>query len=350
MEIRKLNTLRGIAALIVVVSHYSNTSNFLNGVLGRGAGQLGVMLFFLLSGFLMSYLYMDKEFNGNTVYRYVVARIARIIPLYLLVVLCSYLFQKMGIIGVLYNISNKESLFSHIAFLSGTSILWTIPAEIQFYLVFVFLWWFWRSQRAQLFVLISLLMVGVIFLDFPQIKGNLSGISYDTALIRCLPYFLTGLVLGRLYVKWKTPDNLSCRIFVSSLLLIPLLYPKIYTFLTGHDHEMWMDVGILFSVSLVFFLIVFLVPDDDALVSNRIGDFLGKISYSLYLLHLPILFQIKDQAARFPELFLPIFLIMTIVVSYISYLVIENPARLAVRAIASSKWVSKDGPRSLPRH
>ena len=188
-------------------------------------------------------------------------------------------------------------------------------------------------------------MIALIFLDFPHIKGNLSEIPYNTALIRSLPYFLMGSVFGQLYVKWKTPDNLSGRIFVSSLLLIPLLYPKIYFFLTGRDHEMWMDVGIFFSVSLVFFLIIFLVPDDDALISNCIGDFLGKISYSLYLLHLPILLQIKDQAVKFPELFLPIFLIMAIVVSYVSYLVMENPLRLAVRAIASNKWVNKDAPR-----
>ena len=227
MEIRKLNTLRGIAALIVVVSHYSNTSNLLNGALGKGAGQFGVMLFFLLSGFLMSYLYMRKEFDGNEIYRYAVARIARVIPLYLVVVLCSYLLQKLGIIGVLYDIPNKESLFSHIALLSGTSVLWTIPTEIQFYLVFVFLWWFWSKGQAQLPILISFLMIALIFLDFPHIKGNLSEIPYNTALIRSLPYFLMGSVFGQLYVKWKIPDNLSGRIFVSSLLLIPLLYPPV---------------------------------------------------------------------------------------------------------------------------
>lgn len=337
MEIRKLNTLRGIAALIVVISHYSNQSNLLNGVLGKGAGQFGVMLFFLLSGFLMSYLYMGKEFNRSEVYRYAVARVARVVPLFLLVVFCSYLLQKFGITNVLYDIPNEESLFSHIALLSGTSVLWTIPAEIQFYLIFVFLWWFWRKRQAQLFLLISLLMVALIFLDFPRLMGNLYGIPYDTSLIRSLPYFLMGLIFGQLYVKWKTPDNLSSRIFVLSLLLIPTLYPKIFFLITGHNHDMWRDVGVLFSVSLVFFLITFLVPDDDPLVSNRIGDFLGKISYSIYLLHLPILWQIKSQTIKFPLLFLPIFLLLTIVISYISHLRIENFSRLAIRAIISKE-------------
>jgi peptidoglycan/LPS O-acetylase OafA/YrhL len=67
MEIRKLNMLRGLAALIVLVSHYSNATNLLNAMPGRGAGQLGVMIFFILSGFLMSYLYLKKGFTKDEV-------------------------------------------------------------------------------------------------------------------------------------------------------------------------------------------------------------------------------------------------------------------------------------------
>jgi peptidoglycan/LPS O-acetylase OafA/YrhL len=118
MEIRKLNMLRGIAALIVAVCHYSNHTNFLNGMLGRGSGQIGVMIFFILSGFLMSYLYMKKKFGKNEVSRFVIARAARVIPLFLVVVLCSYILQLFGIKGILYNIPDKASLFSHLALLS----------------------------------------------------------------------------------------------------------------------------------------------------------------------------------------------------------------------------------------
>lgn len=44
MEIRKLNMIRGIAAIIVIVSHFSNGTKWLGGILGAGAGQFGVML------------------------------------------------------------------------------------------------------------------------------------------------------------------------------------------------------------------------------------------------------------------------------------------------------------------
>ena len=63
MEIRKLNTLRGLAALIVFITHFSDITNWLGGVLGGGSGAYGVMLFFLLSGFLMTYLYLERDFK-----------------------------------------------------------------------------------------------------------------------------------------------------------------------------------------------------------------------------------------------------------------------------------------------
>ena len=60
MQIRRLNTLRAIAALIVLVGHYSNRAQLWDAVLGTRAPQLGVMLFFLLSAFLMSALYIGR--------------------------------------------------------------------------------------------------------------------------------------------------------------------------------------------------------------------------------------------------------------------------------------------------
>lgn len=300
MEIRKLNMLRGIAALIVVISHYSNETKMLNGVLGQGAGQFGVMLFFILSGFLMSYLYMDKKINKNNMLNFAIARIARVAPLFLLVVLLSFFFQRLGIKNVLYNIPDTVSLISHLALLSGDSVLWTIAPEIQFYVLFVFLWILQAKRAGYLYLFISFIFLMLIFFDFPSPTITIMGMYADTKLLMSLPYFFAGVVLGQLYKIWKSPNYLQSGIFVVTLLFIPLLYPKIFHFLTGHHHDMWKDVGILFTVSFVCFSLVFFVPDDNIILSNFIGDFLGKISYSLYLLHLPVLSFMQEPAKLEP--------------------------------------------------
>jgi peptidoglycan/LPS O-acetylase OafA/YrhL len=80
LEIRKLNSLRGLAALIVFFTHFSDITNWLGGALGGGSGAYGVMLFFLLSGFLMSYLYFDREFNKANIAGYFLARAGRVLP------------------------------------------------------------------------------------------------------------------------------------------------------------------------------------------------------------------------------------------------------------------------------
>ena len=59
-ELPVLNGIRGLAVAIVFASHASNIY-FSGAIAGWGGGQLGVMLFFLLSGFLMSHLYLHRK-------------------------------------------------------------------------------------------------------------------------------------------------------------------------------------------------------------------------------------------------------------------------------------------------
>lgn len=333
MEIRKLNALRGIAAMIVVVSHCSN-SGLLPKALGAGAGQLGVMLFFILSGFLMSYLYLDKRCDPENLRYFVVARVGRVIPLFFLVVLSSYALMKLGKNDLLYDVRDAASLISHLMFLSGDSVLWTIAPEIQFYALFVFLWWLSARCRHGLYLFISAAIILVLLLGFPNPSREVFGLTVDTKLIRSLPYFLAGVILGQLYRRWKPPLRLISGAFVSAILVIPLLYPEIFRALMGHGHGMWGDVKILLVVSLIFFVVVFFVPDENKILANPVGDYVGRISYSLYLLHMPILRVVmKLMPANLPSLiYVLAFLVATGIVASVSYSVFESPARTMIKA------------------
>src|SRR6188474_1808835 len=83
MRFPALDGLRALAAFFVVVSHFSNETQIWGGLLGTGGGQLGVMIFFLISGFLMARLYMDGPWNAAEVGAFLQKRVARVVPLYL---------------------------------------------------------------------------------------------------------------------------------------------------------------------------------------------------------------------------------------------------------------------------
>ena len=160
-QIRKLNSLRGFAALVVVVAHFSGITGWLGGYPGRGAGQLGVMLFFVLSGFLMGYLYIGQELDGTNLRRYLVARFARVVPLFALVLGLSILSPRVGFPGLLYNLQRPEEIASHLLLLDGKSVLWTIPTELHFYALFVVIWFMLRRFAPARFVFLSGIVVAI---------------------------------------------------------------------------------------------------------------------------------------------------------------------------------------------
>lgn len=340
MEIRKLNTLRGIAAIIVFVTHFSDTTNWLGGMLGGGSGAYGVMLFFLLSGFLMSLLYLDKELSKSHLINYFVARVARVIPLYLAIVFCSYYLTTTGS-NSLYYIPDLNALVAHLLFIYGDSVLWSIPPEVIFYFAFVLLWSFSPRKRGYIYLSMVATMVLLFFTNFPRIYGDINGVPYNAfTILRSLPFFFVGVIFGMHYKTLKIPKYLKKHWFVLALCLIPAMYPELSPISSDAKHKMWLSYEVLLVMSSVFFCVVFLVPDNNILLANKLGDFLGKISYSLYLLHLPIIIKV-EQLNLAIELKLLLSLMLSILLAYLSYRYFERPVAKLIRGLSSKTTNTK---------
>ncbi|WP_033092959.1 acyltransferase family protein [Colwellia psychrerythraea] len=341
MEIKKLNALRGLAALIVFITHFSDITNWLGGKFGGGSGAYGVMLFFLLSGFLMSYLYLGQEFNKVNIKRYFLARAARVVPLYLIVVLSSYLVS-LGDYNSLYNISNYNALIGHLLFVYGESVLWSIPPEIQFYFIFIIFWAFAKSRVGYIYLTIIAVLIFLFFTNFPRVYGDLNGVPYNVFnTLRSLPYFFIGVILGMHFNSLKVPKYLRKHWFILVLFLIPLMYPEITNITSDARTRMWLSYEVLLVMSSVFFCIVFLVPDNNVLLANKLGDFIGKISYSLYLLHMPII-TLVNQLTLTVEFKLLLSFALTISIAYISFRYFEEPVAKLIRRVASDKPIKRD--------
>ena len=341
MEIRKLNTLRGLAALIVFVTHFSDITNWLDGVLGGGAGAYGVMLFFLLSGFLMAYLYLDKGFDSANIIRYFLARAGRVLPLFMVIVVSSYFLSQTDN-NFLYNIPDLNHLFGHLLLVYGDSVLWSIPPEIQFYFIFVLFWAFAKNRTGYIYIAIVAVMISLFFTNFPRIYGDINGIPYNFFnVLRSLPLFFVGVLFGMHYRSLKIPSYLRKHWFILALCLIPLMYPELTPITSDASRKMWLSYEILLVMSAVFFCVVFLVPDNNILLANRLGDFIGKISYSLYLLHMPVIAQVNKLALSI-ELKLILSLSLSVFLAYLSFRFFEKPVSNLVRNLVP-RSASKQG-------
>lgn len=336
--------IRGIAALFVVLSHFSSANKgFLYNIMASASGQFGVMLFFVLSGYLMSTIYLSKEANPSNIKKFVIARVARIFPLYFIVVIVSYLFQffKLPFRDILFPIVSKSELLLNLLFIQGTSVLWTIPKEIQFYFIFVLLWWIFSRYKGYGNFVVLLLAVFAMFFTSIQPTIHIFKTSVEVNLINIsILYFLTGTMMGQIKnLKWTVPDYLRKNYFVIVLFLLPLFFTqntnRILGIKTPSSYVIWNDMRILFIIAATFFILVFVVPDNNPIVSNRFGDFLGNISYSLYLLHYPIMLLLQRYLIHdfgvWPKFVIT--LSTDFILAYASYKLLEIPSKNLTRAL-----------------
>lgn len=330
-ELKILNTIRGIAALLVVVSHYSNATKLFDRMLGAGGGQVGVMIFFILSGFLISYLYLNRNITKSEIRKYLIARIARVVPLFYFVVLFSFFLQIGTDYSFLYKIENANTLLSHLIFLYGISVLWTIPVEIQYYLFFIVIWIFFSVDKKLTYLFVLCICASVFYFNI-QLNIEFFGQNIDFDILKAIPFFLTGLVMGQFYTSLNVLLPKS-NIWGLSILLVFLIYPGIYQSILNKESILWYSFTTYLAVTFFFFTWVFMIPEKNTLFSNKLGDFLGKISYSMYLLHLPLIFVLKSYLRTSPLLMLPVYFIVLIGVSYLSYKLIENPTRAYIKSL-----------------
>ncbi len=347
MHIPALDGLRFLAAYIVFFAHFANQTGLLGSLPSGGSGRIGVMIFFMLSGFLLGHLYIEDKCDWRNARKYVANRIARVVPLFYVVVVVSIVATSLGQPSFLYDISGQSTI-EHLLFVNGKSVLWTVPIELQFYAAFIGVWALYQIDRTKTVVGLLVVMFGVFFF-YPALPPKL------LPLLTYLHVFLCGLVLSivaRALERRKANDDLPLWVadfgFLLGLLLIPLCLPMVHHHLVGTKliNFGWGELKIALVCALL------LLATTQSNIANRVlGSptmrIAGSLSYSIYLLHYPILLGLK--AAIGSEDFLVLFVacnVAMLVLSTASLWLIENPARRAIRRwLANDKFVVATTPR-----
>ena len=292
--------MRGVACLLVVASHYFGHGYSFSRLV-EGGGTVGVMMFFVLSGYLIGGILIDHHDSPSYFRTFYVRRAFRIFPIYYVViglsplamVVCTWTPQYFSIWSYLTYTVNFSMAFSGEYGNALMVPVWSLCIEEQFYLLFPLLLYalprHWRLER----VLLVLIVLAVVC------RGVLAGAGANELYGKMLlPTRMDALALGVLaaHVRrtpalrhWLSQDNsIRIKLFTIVGLLISPALSAVENF-TGMP--VWDGLGFL-ALGVSFTGLILLIADG-APEAKRLRlpllCFFGTISYCLYLIHLPIL-------------------------------------------------------------
>jgi peptidoglycan/LPS O-acetylase OafA/YrhL len=274
-EIPGLTGMRGLAALYVLVFHYLYSPNGLVPswiTWFSGEGWSGVVFFFVLSGYLLAMLYTTPT------KKYFIRRVFRTFPLYY-ASLPLYIITGFIIFSPVYLIY-AQNYFPQTF---NVSPLWTLTLEELFY-----------------FVIFPLILVLGIRPRYLVLAGLMSAtlwffLPYTPYVNLQMPEYFICYAAGIFLAKNR--DEISRRFSRAPSLAFPLIALFIITDLAvsiafGSKDESPVEAVVYTAV----YGLVIIFMQDSFLFANRVSHFLGKISYGLYILQIPILWIIAHPA------------------------------------------------------
>ncbi len=354
-----LNGVRFIAVLLVLLDHLELFKNYFGfktlwtPAYSSYLGSAGVTIFFVLSGYLITYLLLtEKKESGIKIKNFYIRRILRIWPLYYLIIIISFFiapsiaFLKVPGYGEDIRIYFSEKLllfsafFANVAFVylptvAFANVLWSVAVEEQFYLLWPAILKIFKSTLAALLTLLIIyLAVKVfVFINLLNIKKDLP-VNIDELISRTRISCMIIGALGALALFKK----ISALQFLYSKYVqcISLAIFFILLFDLVNLHYFFLVKNEVISCAVVVMLInISSNPYSVLKLKNRYLDYLGKISYGIYVYHLfTIVVCIKLFALISPEttltyIFWNIGLLLavgflTVVISHLSYKYFES--------------------------
>ncbi|MGH8863435.1 MAG: acyltransferase family protein [Burkholderiales bacterium] len=323
-RVLEIDAMRGIAALAVAVfhctNHYGNEIGHIEPpIFGFPAGNYGVQLFFLISGFV---IFMTLERTTRAA-DFVVSRFSRLFPAYWAAIALTATVvytigmpqQKLAGWDLALNLTMVQQILGG-EHLDGS--YWTLQVELFFYVQMLFLYSTRLLHRIH-WIIVGWLLLSLASGLWERVTGH--PISYtlrEVLILRHIPFFAIGILFYRIWMRSAHP-RIDYLLILASLAVIALTLPPVYlpvaAFCVG---AFWLFVtGRLLWLRLAPFV------------------FLGKISYSEYLLHQAIGFAIiwHLETAGFSGTASALAaIIATALLATLLTFLIERPAMRAIRS------------------
>lgn len=328
----ELDALRGIAAFIVVLYHYTVRYNEIYGnayalPFTLRIGQYGVLLFFIISGFV---IFMTLEHTQRSM-DFIVSRVSRLYPTYWSCIFITFTIvsiftlpgREYSLKTAILNMSMMQNYFN-VASIDG--VYWTLFIELAFYALMFTIFLIGCLKHIEIFgVFLLLIIVTAHILEYTFHVA----ISQHLKTMFLLEYghlFFAGIIFYKLKThRQHWARHLCIGLCLAVQFIVSSLEPALV-------------------IAACFTLFYLLINNYLTIVSKGILIYLGHISYSLYLLHQNIGYIIM----RFLfEWNIPAWLVLLVPIlasiglaSFVTYL-IERPAQKAIRSCYKQRKVAR---------
>jgi peptidoglycan/LPS O-acetylase OafA/YrhL len=286
----------------------------------------------------MAYLYIGKDFSALSVTSYAVHRFSRIAPAYLFIVLLSFIIHTAFYPDFTYAIS-ETNILRHLLFSGNVSVFWSITPEVEFYFLFVLVWAAasrYLTRRSDITGLVLLTLGCLILMAYRDaLPGTFVGSK--------LHYFVFGVIAGVIRSKMAAQQlNVKSLNYLHALLVAAMVSGAV-VILAGHgsailpfaDYEAFYS-SLLTAVFGAFAVFVFSFSSavGNFFFANRAIIFCGECSFSIYLLHQPVIFFFHKYLPQpLPLIYLAPFIVVVLVLSWLNYRWIERPGARLIKSI-----------------
>lgn len=308
-----IETLRAFAACSVMGFHFITWNNGIGDIYWNETvkgiatyGAQGVELFYIISGFVITFALTRSGYRIMHYGKYVLKRVIRIIPVFFMTIFAIYSFEifmakifwgyeiQLDYSNILANLTFTVDLWEGATWINP--IFSTLGVEFQFYLLIGLLLPIIQCKAWRKYVVLSLLIL-----------AGLSTMEHQTVLVN-MPYFALGIVIHDIHAKKLLH---SSYVFLGLLFIVLLRYYMLEDFIVS-------------VITLLFFLVI--KP------SFRASNEIGKISYSLYLTHglfggWLLFFLSRDEYINLsPYLIIPMAFVFSLIGAKVFYLLFEKPS------------------------
>lgn len=345
--------IRALAVLGVILYHIF-PKNFTG-------GYLGVPIFFVVSGYLITDLLLQELENNHTINlkKFYVRRIKRLYPalLFMLIVTSAYitLFNPGALLGLratvltnltyLYNfweIDHGQSYFQQFSAPSPFTHLWSLSVEGQFYLVWPIIVLILARLKVKRFYVFSMLLSGSVIsaiclaVYFDPTNINRAYYGTDTRLFAILLGASLAYIWPSNHLKVAlAPKNQHFLNTVSFISLILLVVG--FVTLNGEDKITYFGGMYLFTISASFFVATIVHPKTwlVKILDNQVFNWIGTRSYGIYLYQYPVLVFFEQKISNYQAnllLYVPLEFLVIGVISELSYRYLEVPIKRSTLA------------------